>query len=230
MLLKFLKNLIAPKKCYSCGQLWHFLCPECQQKQNNHKPFCYLCKKESANFKIHQTCHDDDFFLDNLIVLTHYNNKIIKKLIKDSKYYWKKDILEDFSVYLWDLLLKNIDKKEEYIIIPRPMFFIKKIFRWYNQAEILAKNIAKYVDMEFQNNIVKKIKYTKSQSKLHRWERLKNLENTFKINKKGISKIKEKKVIIVDDVVSTWTTINEIAKLLKQNWVNEVLWLIIASD
>ncbi|MDD4150989.1 MAG: ComF family protein [Candidatus Gracilibacteria bacterium] len=232
MLIKFIKDIITPKKCYNCGQIGYFLCPQCLEKTKKHKSYCYLCKKESLNFKIHPTCHDDDFFLDNIIVLNHYSDKTIKKLIKNSKYYNKKDIIDDFSIYLGDLLLKNIEieKTEDYLIIPRPMFFLKKIFRGYNQSEILAKNISKYTKINYENNLIKKIKYTKSQSKLHKSERLKNLEKSFSINKKVLEKINGKTIIIVDDVVSTGTTLNEIGKILKNNGIKKVIGLVIASD
>lgn len=232
MFIKFIKDIIIPKKCYNCWQIWYFLCPQCLEKTKKHKSYCYLCKKESLNFEIHPTCHDNDFFLDNIIVLNHYSDKIIKKLIINSKYYNKKDIIEDFSIYLWNLLFKNIEIKkiDDYLIIPRPMFFLKKIFRWYNQAEILSKNISKYTKINYENNLIKKIKYTKSQSKLHKSERLKNLQNSFSINKKILEKINWKTIIIVDDVISTWTTLNEIWKILKNNWIKKVIWLAIASD
>ena len=42
--------------------------------------------------------------------------------------------------------------------------------------------------------------------------------------------VKDKKVIIVDDVVSTWATINEISSILKQKWVKKIIWLVVASD
>ncbi len=229
--LNFLKNLIAPKKCYSCQKLWHFLCPDCLKKLNNHNPYCYLCKKVSYQYQIHKTCKTQDFYLDKIIVLTHYKNKIIKKLIKDAKYHYKKDILEDFSNYLSELLLKNCDDKiSDYILVSRPMYSLKKLFRWYNQADILANFISTKTNIIYYKNLILKIKYTKSQSRLSRQDRLKNLQNTFSINPKYLSIIEWKKLIIVDDVISTASTLNEIAKLLKNNKTRENIALVIASD
>lgn len=230
-MFEFLKNLIAPKKCYSCKKLWHFLCEDCAKKLHNYKSYCYICKKESPFFEIHKACKQEDFYLDKIIVFTHYKNSLIKKLIKDAKYYWKKDILSDFSLYLSDLLKKNIDENsDDYILISRPMFFLKKVFRWYNQADILAKHLSKKTSIVYYDDLIKKIKYTKSQSKLDRQNRQKNLENSFSINKKYENLIKWKKIIIVDDVVSTWSTLNEIAKILNLLNPKEIIWLTIASD
>ena len=71
---------------------------------------------------------------------------------------------------------------------------------------------------------------TKQQSKLDRKTRLDNLKNSFTFDEKYLNLVKDKKVIIVDDVVSTWATINEISSILKQKWVKKIIWLVVASD
>ena len=229
-MIKFIKDILAPKKCYSCKKEWHFLCPKCLSKMYNFSDICYVCKKKSKYFSVHNECKKGIFY-DNLIILTHYKNNTISKLIKDLKFYNRKDILEDFWKYLWEILLKNIfDKKENFVIIPIPMNLFKKIFRWYNQSEILAEYISKNTWIKIEKNLIKKIKNTRQQSKLNRQQRIKNLKNSFKLNKTVLDKLDKKTFIIVDDVVSTWTTINTISKILKQNWVKKVIGLTIASD
>ena len=71
---------------------------------------------------------------------------------------------------------------------------------------------------------------TKQQSKLDRKTRLDNLKNSFIFDEKYLNLVKDKKVIIVDDVVSTWATINEISSILKQKWAKKIIWLVVASD
>ena len=229
--LKLIKDIIAPKKCYSCNKEWHFLCNDCYFKLDNFESFCYICKRPIYNFEIHEECKEWIYF-DKIIVLTHYKNKVIKKLIKDWKYYNKKDIFEDFWKYLWELFLdnENIKENNDYLIISTPMYFLRKYKRWYNQAEILASHISKNTDIKYEKNVIKKIKNTEQQSKNSKFNRVKNLENSFKISKNKASKIINKNIILVDDVISTWTTINELSRILKQNWVKKVIWLVIASD
>ena len=230
-LIKLIKDIIAPKKCYSCNEEWHFLCYECYYKLDNFKPFCYTCKNLVYNFEIHNDCKEEVYY-DKIIVLTHYRNKIIKKLIKDWKYYYKKDIFEDFWQYLWELFLdnENIKNNSDYIIISTPMYFLKRFKRGYNQADILAKYFSINTLITYKKNIIKKIKNTNQQSKINKKNRESNLKNTFKINKKEINKIRNKTIIIIDDVISTGSTINEISKLLKNSWITRVIWVIIASD
>jgi ComF family protein len=230
-IIKFIKDTISPKYCYSCKEEWHFLCPQCLQKLIAHKPFCYQCKLISDKFEVHNKCHKFVYY-DKIIVNFHYRDKTIKKLITDSKFYSRQEILSDFWQSLSTMFLENeiIENKEDYLIIASPMFFLRKLKRWYNHSEYLSNNISKILDLKVNNRIIKKVKHTKQQSKLSKLDREKNLENSFKINKKCFDTIKWKNIIVVDDVISTWTTINEIAKVLKQNWVKKVVGLLIASD
>jgi len=199
-ILKFIKDLIAPKKCYSCNKEWHFLCRECEGKIKKFDSHCYVCKNQSYNFEVDEGCKEDIFY-DKIIIFTHYREKIIKKMIKNLKFYHKKDIAEDFWQYLWEYFFdyENIWDNNDYIIIPAPMYFLRKWRRWYNHSEILAKHISKITGIEYING-VKKIKNTSQQSKNSRTDRLKNLENTFTIHKKYLEKIDKKNIILVDDV------------------------------
>ena len=230
-IINFIKDIISPKYCYSCKNEWHFLCPNCLQKLIAHKPFCYQCKLISDKFEIHKKCNKYVYY-DKIIVNYHYRERIIKKLIKDAKFYSRQEVLDDFWPSLSNLFLENeiIDNNEDYLIISSPMSFLRKLKRWYNHSESLAKIISEILDIRTNFNIVKKIKQTKQQSKLSKQDRENNLKDSFKINRKYLNQIKWKNIIIVDDVVSTWTTLNEIAKELKENWAKKVIWLVIASD
>jgi predicted amidophosphoribosyltransferase len=65
------------------------------KKLNNFEPICYVCKNPSKKFEIHKDCSDGLYF-QKVIILTHYKNIIIKRLITDAKFYKRKDIFEDF--------------------------------------------------------------------------------------------------------------------------------------
>lgn len=230
-LINLFKDIIAPKKCYNCGQIWSFICQKCLDEFWYFENICYVCKAKTRDFEVHEYCRNEFVYYDKIIILTHYKNKIIKRLVEDAKFYWKKDILEDFSIYLFQILTKNISQnRDEVVLIPTPMYFWKKIFRWYNQSEILVKNLWESFWISYNLKIIKKIKKTLAQSHLSKIERIENLKWVFSLDKTEFEKYKTKTFIIVDDVVSTWSTINEIAKLLKKNWVKKVYGLWVASD
>lgn len=230
-IINFIKDVISPKYCYSCKKEWHFLCPQCLQTIKKHQPYCYICKDKNAGFEVHEKCKKNVFF-DKIIVYCHYRDNTIKKLIKDAKFYGRQEILDNFWLGLSNLFFENeiVLNKNNYIIIATPMHFLRKIKRWYNHSEVLAESISKKTSILYYHNMTKKIKYTKQQSKLSKNDREINLKDSFQINKKYLELIKWKNIIIVDDVISTGSTINHLAKLLKDNWANKVIWLVIASD
>ncbi len=263
-LIKLLKDIISPKKCYSCNKEWHFLCPECLWKIKKYKVCCYACKTHSDNFAVHKhkSCQRAAFY-DKMIILTHYQNNVIKRLVKHSKYYSRKDILEDFAIYLSELFYKNEiilknnktasqknkinepnlsiedfnplnklnkETKDKYLLVPVPMYFFRKFSRWYNHSELLAKNIWKITWIKVSTKLIKRIRNTRQQSKLSREDRLINLKDAFKVNKKQVDRLDKKiKLILIDDITSTWSTINEISEALRKAWIREIIGLCIAS-
>jgi len=229
--IKFLKDLIAPKRCVFCNAEWKFLCDKCKEKIDNYSPFCFVCWEESKNYKIHKTCKNkENLLLDKVIIFTHYKNKKISKLIKNAKYYKKIDIFEDFWEILAGLLEKNLDtKKEEIILTYAPMHKKKQYMRGYNQAEVLARHIWKKLNIEVIE-LIKKVANTKAQAGSSWEERKNNLNKAFEINKKYVKYMDGKKVVIIDDVVTTWSTLNEIAKTIVPHKSKEIIWLAIASD
>lgn len=230
-LINFLKDIFAPKKCYLCSVEWTYLCEKCFKQIGFFEPICYVCKQKSNKFSKHFYCENDFVYYDKIIITTHYKNKTIKKFIKDSKFYNKKDLLYDMAFYMWKTLFENItDDIEDIILISTPMYFWKKVLRWYNQSELLALNISNQYKIKYYKNLIFKTKKTSPQSHLSKLERLENLKWAFNINKNLLKEVKNKTIIIVDDVVSTWTTINEISKLLKNNWAKKIYALVFASD
>lgn len=103
------------------------------------------------------------------------------------------------------------------VIFP-PMTFLDKFKRSFNQAEILADKIAHRHDLVFDNRLLKKVKRTKPQASLTYEERQTNLKKAFKLTRS----VENERFLIVDDVCTTFSTINTISKLLKNNGAESV--------
>lgn len=113
--------------------------------------------------------------------------------------------------------------------MPVPIHKKRKRQRGYNQSELITKEIAsKLENLEYQNKVLQKVKHTIPQSSLSKEQRKRNVESVYKIINK--EKIKNKKVILFDDIYTTGATVKEIAKLLKQNGASKILVLTIAKD
>jgi len=236
-MLKFLKDLISPKRCYWCWSEWYFLCEDCFDEIEKHYYFdemCYVCKWFSRNFEVHEECKNNVFY-DKVIIMSHYKIKVIKKLIKYFKFYGRKDIVYDFGEYISNKIIKNMKdelskyKKDDFIVVFPPMNLFRKLKRWYNHSEVLAKIISLNLWFNYEKNIILRNRQTRQQSKLNKQERLHNLDEAFKINKKKKDIIDNKIIILVDDVVSTWTTVNELSKILKEHNPLKIVIVTIAS-
>ncbi|MCR5099063.1 MAG: ComF family protein [Lachnospiraceae bacterium] len=99
------------------------------------------------------------------------------------------------------------------VIVPIPMYDKKKRQRGYNQAEEFAKALSELMSVPVEADFLKRIKNTVPQKGLDRQNRQKNLKNAFKIRK---SSVKFKCVLLVDDIYTTGTTIDEAARVLAE--------------
>ncbi len=111
-------------------------------------------------------------------------------------------------------------------IVPVPMHPRKKRHRGYNQSELIAVHLAKYFNREIRTDILIKTQYTRAQSLLKREDRIKNLEGAFSV--RSGSSIQGKSILLVDDVLTTGTTINTCAKILKEKGVSFIHSMVIA--
>lgn len=112
-----------------------------------------------------------------------------------------------------DYVLKNAD-----VLMPVPLFWWKKIRRGYNQAELLAQTISQETGIPIQN-VLTRVKNTKTQTRLSENERCDNVKNAFTVQ---TNDIKDKKVLLIDDVLTTGATIQECARVLKDAGACEV--------
>jgi competence protein ComFC len=101
------------------------------------------------------------------------------------------------------------------IIIPIPMHWTNKIFRGFNQALIFAEALGAVFCIPIEKNILYKKHKTKKQHKTSYQERLENIKNCFGIKDEMLPRIENKKILLVDDVLTTGATSNECAKVLK---------------
>ena len=119
------------------------------------------------------------------------------------------------------------------LLIPIPLSNKRHRERGYNQSELICKEIIKInnlrhgVDMKLENNILIKPKETEHQARIHnRSERLKNIIGSFAI--KNAELIKNKNIILIDDITTTGATLAEAKKILKQNGARKVIAFTIA--
>ena len=110
--------------------------------------------------------------------------------------------------------------------MPIPLHKKKFKERGFNQAELLSLEVAKYFELACLNNIIIRIKKTKSQMSLNPIYRRKNIKGAFVCDKPEI--IKDKKIILIDDVCTTSSTLEECAKAIYGYGPREIWGLVLA--
>ena len=163
--------------------------------------------------------------LNGLYYLTSYRNELIQKLIHQLKYQYTEEIAEILGKQLAVMLEQNFD-----YLVPIPLHKKRYAERGFNQAELLAHHIVGTCHgMSLQNDIISRTKYTHAQAQLSHEERKLNMQNIFTVNKKKIDLIKDKKILLIDDVYTTGATMNECAKILKKYDAKEIWGITIAK-
>lgn len=226
----FFKNyLYNPKwKCNWCGkEIFNeaYFCEDCKNKlPYNDTAICDHCgRKLTVGADYCTTCKGRLTSLDKCRSAFYYA-KPISTLIKNAKYDNKRYILEYFAEYMSLIYFKNYFNADVMVYVP--MTEKAELKRGYNQSRILAEKLSELINVPIVEAISKK-NDTKRQAKLNRLERMKNLEDAFKVTNK--KEIRGKKVLIVDDVTTTGATAENISIKLKKAGADAVYLLTIAS-
>ena len=113
------------------------------------------------------------------------------------------------------------------LIIGVPLHPTKLIQRGYNQADCIAEGLSVSLDIPFETEVVKRIIHTSSQTKKTRFERFQNVENIFEVI--DAEKIKDKRIAIIDDVLTTGSTIESLAATLLNEGCKDISVITIAT-
>ncbi|MBR3697439.1 MAG: ComF family protein [Clostridia bacterium] len=220
-------NFLFPPYCKICGkQSRKELCDNCYLRFKKYEDLHIInFKKDDIPFKLKYQFERRN--LDYLIYLFNYK-KSIRKLILNYKFFNQFYLSKVFSEIIFKneklcRILKFYD-----IIIPVPMHKNKLKVRGYNQAELLAIDLCEKLNFKYYKNILIKTVNNKKQSSLSEKERYENIKNVYKILKP--EKIKNKNIILVDDICTTSATLEECAKILKKNGARKVTAVVIAKD
>lgn len=203
-----------PPICGMCGEInENYICNNCYENIKKIKK-CVINEYNNRNFSKHLYI----FRYEGII-----RNKIIEYKFEDKGYLYKMFA----KIILSDKKTCNFIKKYD-VIIPVPISKKRKKKRGYNQSELVANELAQRLNQDIWTDIIIKKKDNKPQSELNKLERIKNVEDIYEINKP--IEVKNKKVLLLDDIYTTGSTVNEIARKLKQNQTQEIGVITLAKD
>ena len=223
----FLLNIFFPKFCLGCEKEGTYFCEDCKAcLEISEDNFC-LCENPKRLTEEGKCSNCQLKELNGLYFTVSYQNKLIKKLIHQFKY---EPYIKELAEPLANLIITHfllLDKSNQIwkgkILVPIPLSKGKLKERGFNQAEEIAKNLSNFLKIPLCNCLVK-IKETPSQVDLSEKERRENIKRVFEIEEEA----KDKRILLVDDVYTTGTTMNEAAKVLKEAGAKEVWGVVIA--
>lgn len=236
----FVLDTLFPIFCFSCQKEGKWICPKCLDKINIlDLQVCPYCEKViTENGMICLKCKNYLSYrkisapLDALLISTKYKENDLSRFIHFFKYNFVRDLSLPLGKLMVDCFSKNNLPLPD-LIIPIPLHSRRLRWRDFNQSELLAQylsqNIAPGLEIPVENKILKRKRFTQPQMKIKNYsERKENLQNAFGIIKPET--VKNKIILLVDDVCTTGSTLLECAKILKKNGARKVFGIVIARQ
>ncbi|MDR2527019.1 MAG: ComF family protein [Rickettsiales bacterium] len=225
--LKIFLRFLYPPKCVICGKIiqeYDALCENCWSNVKQIvRPFCNKCSSpiefDISEDSICGACMKEEPKYIKARSAFIYN-KAISNVITRFKFFdetYLKRFMALNMVRASQDILDNID-----ILIPVPLHKKRLRQRKYNQSLLLCEEISKLTKKSFISDFLYKKKHTKQQSSLRKRERLLNLRGKFAVSEKYLGQYADKNIAIVDDVMTTGTTINECIKAMNKNKIKNI--------
>jgi ComF family protein len=216
-------DIIFPRRCPLCQEIVipkdKKACYTCVSKlQPIEEPCCKQCGKPIVEQE-QEYCFDcvrQKHHYERGFAIYVYEGKIKKSLL-DFKFQGKQEYAEFYVEQLIRYTGDKLHKLSLDLILPVPLHPRKQRVRGFNQAELLAQGLAEYLKIPVCCKLLQRTKYTVPQKKLDDKERLHNLEKAFAVNLEGTiypEGLQGKKILLVDDIYTTGSTIEACTKTL----------------
>jgi ComF family protein len=226
-IIELLKDVLFPVFCVECGKEGDWFCEKCRCDFKISPVFaCPACGVKNTNGAACSSCRNISF-LDGVLFLHRYDeNDAIGRLIKFFKYNLARDI-----VSVWDDLTiggnirRSLPVVSDWSVVAVPLFPRRERERGYNQSDLLAEVFIRQLNKTAKAsklNILERSKMTKQQAKLSLQERKENVKSAFVCNQESPAS-----VLLVDDVFTTGSTMQECARVLKEKGAKIVYGLAI---
>lgn len=230
-------DIIYPPRCPVCGSFLGStadgegvsLCAACLGGFSEvASPLCPVCGRP---FDV----GEDDHLCHECLTRTPFYNKAgapylyegtLMEAIHQFKYSGKTHLAKPLGSHLSAFAAKWLGPVRNPLVMPVPLHPKRLRQRGFNQSLLLARPVAALLDAEIDFLTLRRTKQTQPQTGLKSDERRKNVRKAFKVIDKGI--VKSRTVILVDDVATTGSTLNECARVLKRSGAGEVFCVVLA--
>ncbi|MEW6427487.1 MAG: ComF family protein [Thermodesulfobacteriota bacterium] len=223
-IIEELIRLFYPVSCLACGSGRQLLCPDCRAGIDlSGMPTCPVCgipfPHTAGNDHRCAACLRGDHAFDLARSAVLYQGAA-RQLLRDFKYRRDFSALPLFTRLLRGQLPEWLPAEAD-IVLPVPLHLKRLRDRGFNQALVLARGLCHARPETIDPFVLVRDRWTVPQTSLHGRERRRNLQNAFQV--KHPERVRNKTVLLVDDVMTTGTTANECARVLKKNGAARVL-------
>lgn len=234
----FLTEVFAPHPCPGCGGFNHeygVWCRGCFESLPwLRDPFCRRCGRPlrlSPKAAISPLCGDcfTEPPFDEIRSACLYEG-VVAELIVRFKYSRALYLLTPLGEILLEGYLRHFGNESFHLVIPVPLHRERLRERGYNQSALLAGFLAKRRGFLVNPRAVVRKRNTIPQVKLSGRERRNNLKGAFAVPQREVNLIRGRSILLIDDVVTTGTTLVEVAKVLKQAGADRVCGLTVARS
>lgn len=221
-LFRYILDIFYPNRCPCCMKVikWDdLLCDGCIKKlEDISAELCPYCGKKQCICK-------NGLHYDRCISLCYYDG-----IVKDGIINLKLNNATNFAQYFAEKLCSHINEENLVdtidFVTSVPMTDLKKARRGYNQAELFAKLTADILNKEYKGNVLIKTDKHLSQHTLSAHQRRESVKGAFAANDINI---KNSTVLLCDDIITTGSTLDECAILLKKMGVKTVICVTMAT-
>ena len=225
-----LLDLVYPRRCPVCDKavkpFGSLICEECTKKIKYVKaPYCQKCGKELRD-KRALFCHDcahKEHKYDRGMALFSYPS--VAESIYRFKYHGRQEYAAYYAQRMARVLGEKILSLHPDALVPVPIHSSKKVVRGYNQAEVLAKELGRILNIPVETKLIKRVRKTVPMKELPVGERQNNLKKAFKICHNDVKLIT---VVIIDDIYTTGSTIDAMACELRQAGIKHIYFATLA--
>lgn len=232
-----LKELVVealfPASCLACRRpsfvpASPWLCEACTKKLlPRFETFCPVCGKEKG-LNRGQVCAHEQGALESVSALFLYQDRPVRRLVHALKYYFLLD-----SLKIWAEALRreraNLLRFDVDLIIPLPLHKRRLRERGFNQAELIADLVGSILKRPVLSNVLVKAHSSPAQMKIRKSRaRARNIRGVFRVA--DPTTIEDKKILLVDDVITTGATLGEAARALRAAGARSVQAFVLARD
>lgn len=227
-------DMLYPRNCIGCGtvapETFRYICWECWSASNRvEPPFCNLCGDPVAGSIEHEficyACSAEHPAFTGARSAARYDGVVGEALrkLKYGKAFW---LAPDLAAILKNCLQAEFSGVAFDWIVPVPLFHARRRERGYNQSAVLARELGKLIHCKTMPRMLRRIRSTTTQTNLTAPQRLSNVQNAFLSGKSR--QLAGRRVLLVDDVMTTGATVNACAKALKKGGAETVHVLTVA--